>query len=260
MAKNNWFAWVVAGLSATGPLPAENFADAVVDYDPGAGYAVNYTNVNAVLGEPSRANPFNDPTEPFNPPYGTGQILSVGAGGSLTVRFSTPILNHPNNSFGLDFIIFGNTGFIITNDFDPVTFEWIGTPATDGSLFAQNTGSTRVLVSRDGETFFELDPARAPVVDHLFPTDGWADFSRPVDPILTQEDFAGLTLEQIRALYNGSAGGAAFDISWARDSDGQPVFLPEIKLVRVEVLSGKSEIDGVVAASRRARGPNVTGR
>jgi hypothetical protein len=231
----------------------------VINYDPGTGYAPRYTNVNTVLGEPSRVNPFGDPTAPFNPAYGTNQILSIGAGGSLTVQFQQPVLNHPNNIFGLDFTIFGNSGFIITNAFDPTTFEWIGTPATDGSLFGQNTGSTRVLVSRDGTTFYELDPSRAPTVDVVFPTDGVGHFGTPVDPTLSQEDFAGLTLEQIRALYNGSAGGASYDISWAQDAEGNAVFLPEINFIRVEVLSGKAEIDGFVTVTRRTRARHMTG-
>jgi hypothetical protein len=235
-------------------LQAGNFADAVISYNPGVGYATRFTNVESVLGEPSRSNPFADPTDPFDPPYGTNQILSLGEGGSLTVQFHTPILNHPNNLFGLDFIIFGNSGFIITNDFDFTTHDWVGTPATDGSLFGYNSGSTRVSVSRDGQTFYELAPARAATVDALFPTDGKGDFNRPVDPTLTQADFAGLTLDQIRALYNGSAGGAAFDIAWARDSQGNPVFLPEINYVRVEVLSGKSEVDGFAAVERQPQG------
>ena len=236
---------------------ATPFADSVVSYDPGAGYALRFTHADAVLGEPSRVNPFTDFVDPFNPPYGTNQIVSVGAGGSLVVRFRQPILNHPNNQFGLDFIVFGNTGFIITNEFDLMAHSWIGIPATDGSLFAQNMGSTLVSVSRDGVHFYVLDPLLAPVVDSLFPTDGAGNFQIPLDPTVTQEDFSGRTLDEIRALYNGSGGGTAFDISWARDSFGNPVFLPEINFVRVEVLSGKSEIDGFAAVEREPRSDHL---
>jgi hypothetical protein len=189
-------------------------------------------------------NPFEDATDPFNPAYGTDQILSIGAGGSLTVKLTAPVLNHPLNRFGTDFIIFGNSGFIITNEFDFDTFSWIGTPATDGSLFGANSGETRVSVSRDGVTFYELDPELTPTVDVLLPTDGAADFSTPVDPELTAADFAGLTLEQIRALYHGAAGGAGYDLASARDAAGNPVRLNSINYVRIEVLSGKAEVDG----------------
>ena len=171
------------------------FADSVVSYEPGVGYVMQYTNPAVALGKPSTVNPYGENTDVFDPPYGTNQIVSIGAGGSLTVKFETPILNHPHNRFGIDFIIFGNTGFIITNDFDFTTYNWIGTPATDGSIFGNNPGETRVSVSHDGRTFYVLNPAIAPTVDGLYPTDGSGDFHTPVDPTLTQADFSGLTLE-----------------------------------------------------------------
>jgi hypothetical protein len=80
-------------------------------------------------------------------------------------------------------------------------------------------------------------------VDGLFPTDGAGDFHTPVDPTLTPTDFAGLTLDGIRALYYGSGGGTGYDISWAQDDQGKNVVLPEIRYVRVEVLNGRSEVD-----------------
>src|SRR5947207_13559714 len=76
------------------------FADAVVSYNPGVGYAPRFTNPLAALGEPSRTNPFGEATDPFDPPYGTNQIVSIGAGGHLVVRFHTPILNHPRTLRG----------------------------------------------------------------------------------------------------------------------------------------------------------------
>ena len=65
-----------------------------------------------------------------------------------------------------------------------------------------------------------------------------------MDPALKNADFAGLTLDQIRAKYAGSGGGTGFDLAWARDGQGNPVTLDEISYVRVEVLTGKVEIDG----------------
>ena len=229
---------------------ASFFADEVISYEPGVGFAPRFTQADAVLGEPSRLNPFADPTDPFNPPYGTNQVVSVGAGGSIVVQFHTPILNHPNSTYGVDFTVFGNTGFIITNDFDFTTFDWIGTPATDGSLFGQNGGETRVSVSRDGVNFYVLNPALAPTADNFPPTDGAGDFQLPVIPGLAAADFAGATLDDIRTLYNGSGGGASYDISWALDAAGNPVFLPEINFVRIDVISGKAEIDGFAAVGR----------
>ena len=175
--------------------------------------------------------------------------LIAGEGGSLVVHFQTPLWNHPRNPFGLDFTVFGNCGLIITNDFDPLTYNWIGTPATDGSLFGENTGVTRVSVSRDGFVYYTLNPNSARTVDNLFPTDGAGDFRIPISPVITQADMAGLTLNEIRALYHGSAGGTSFAISSAQDEQGRRVFLPEIQFIRIEVLSGKAEVDGFAAVA-----------
>jgi hypothetical protein len=246
MLKVRFLVLAVTGLAIVGQA---QYADSVIQYVAGTGFTPGFTNENAVLGEPSRLVPgtFGGPVEPFSPPYLASQLLSVGAGGSVTVKFRRPVLNHPRNRFGIDFIIFGNSGFIITNAFDPETFDWIGVPATDGSLFGNNSGITRVSVSRDGATFYLLDPGLAPVADGLLPTDGNGDFHTPGDPTLTQADFAGQTLEGIRALYFGSAGGSGYDISWALDAGGHRARLSEINYVRVEVLSGKSEVDGFSA-------------
>jgi hypothetical protein len=229
---------------------ASLYAGKVVSYDPGVGYSVGFTHPDAALDEPARLNPFGEGTDPFNPPYGTNQIVSIGAGGSLVLRFKKPILNHPRNLDRLDFTIFGNSGFIITNEFDLATYNWIGIPATDGSLFGESTGETRVSVSFDGRHFFTLNPEHAPMVDSFPPTDGAGDFGIPVDPKLSAEIFAGATLNDIRGLYDGSGGGASYDISWAQDSKGRRVWLPVIRFVRIDVITGKAEIDGVAAVER----------
>lgn len=238
-----------AAALVSAPLQAQ-YATQIIDFIPGTGAAAGYDNPSVALGEPSRVTPgeFGGPVNPFNPAYLDTQLVSLGAGGSLTVGFASPIRNDPAHPAGLDFLIFGGAGFIITNAFDE-NFNFIGTPATDGSLFGAQTGETRVSVSADGTTFFTLDPALAPAVEALFPTDGAGDFTRPVDPSLSYADFAGLTLEEIRDRYAGSGGGAGFDLSWAQDANGQPVVLDSIQFVRVEVLSGKIELDGFAAVN-----------
>ena len=237
----------IASCCVTTHIQAAAYADSVVSYMPGTGFATDFstgaglTNAASALGEPSRSTPgdFGGPVDPFNPPYLASEIVSIGAGGSLTLALSAPVLNDPNHPYGLDFDIYGNAGFDITNG------NYIGGGVTDGTLFGASTGSTRVYVSDDNQTFYLLDPKRVPTVDALFPTDGAGTFDQPVNPALSGADFAGADLARIRALYAGSAGGAGFDLSWALDANGQPANLAEARFVRVDVLTGAAEIDGI---------------
>jgi hypothetical protein len=79
----------------------------------------------------------------------------------------------------------------------------------------------------------------------LFPTDGTGNPSIPVNPALTGADFNGLNLGGIRSLYNGSAGGTGFDLSWARDGAGNSVDLQSASFLRIDVLSGRTQIDAI---------------
>jgi PEP-CTERM motif-containing protein len=239
---------ILAAISLAGILFAPEpgraqFADAVVDYDHGVGFAtefsppnIGYTNPVVALGQPNRDTDFGAVT-PFNPPFARSELVSLGVGGSLTVSFLTPVLNGAGNPYGLDFIIYGSAGFV---DVDYPNGH------TDGlaSMFGDNQGLTRVSVSADGINFYTLNPALAPVVDGLFPTDGAGTFGLPVNPLLTSADLANLSFAQLRALYAGSAGGTGYDLAWAVDGANLPVNLTSISQVRVDVLSGRAEIDG----------------
>ena len=219
------------------------FATSVISYNAGTGGASGFNQPTTALGSPSTFTNdpnFPGPVDPFDPPYLSSQIVSIGAGGSLTVQFDTPIRNDAANPFGVDFIVYGNAGFAF-NDFNAGT--------TAGDLFGAATpGSTRVSVSADNVNYFTLDTSLAPVVDAYFPTDGSGTFGVPVNPALgNAASFNGMTLDQIRSQYAGSGGGTGFDLGWARDVSGNPVALDQINFVRVEVLNGKAEVDGFAA-------------
>src|SRR5205814_2362426 len=224
------------------------YADAVISYTAGSGANANFINPSAALGAPSRINPFGETVDPFDPPYGTNQIVSLGAGGSLTLRLDTPIVNDPSHPFGIDFIIFGSAGFIITNG------DFSGGGITDGSLFANNpnAGGTLVSVSADGVNFLRLDPSRARGVDGLYPTDASGSPLIPVNPVLINADFAGEDLAGIRSRYTGSAGGAPFDLKDAIAGMGSPVQLPGVIYVKIDVFQGKLEIDALSVVPQSA--------
>ena len=221
------------------------YADQVISYSSGAGVSPGYSEPSRALGAPTTFIGYQD-ADPFNPPYRTNDLVSVGPGGSLTVQFNLPIQNDPNHPFGLDFIIFGNAGFVITNG------DFSGGGVTDGSLFGNNTGSTRISVSTDNVNFYVLNPALAPVGDGLYPRDASGNAHIPVNPALGSRDFAGKDLAGIRGLFGASGGGTGYDISWAQDTNGQSVFLSSISFIRVDVLSGKADLDAFAAVSGAA--------
>lgn len=206
---------------------ADGFADNVISYNSGTGFSSGFTNPAVVLG------PQTSTATPVAPAFRNTQLLSIGTGGSLTVKFDAPIQNDPSHPYGLDFTIYGNSFFIES-----------GTTAT-GSIFGSAPGSTRVLVSQDGINFYTLNPTLAPTVNYAFPTDGPGNASMPVSPSLSPADFTGKDLSGIRSLYGGSAGGSSYDISWAQDGQGHSVALSSIDYVEVDVVSGKAQVDSL---------------
>lgn len=234
----------LAGLSLSLVAHAAPFADSVVSFTSGTGFASDYlgnpmTDPTRALGSPSTSttDPFGTyPVDPLSAPFLANQLVSLGAGGSLTVGFSTPILNNAANPYGLDFIIFGNS-----------FLDASGSPNFDtanGQIAGNNTGSTEVFVSANGIDYYRLNPSLAPVVDGFAPTDAAGDFTKALNPSLTPGSFTGLQVPGIRSLYNGSGGGTAYDLAWAQDINGNAVLLPSVSFIRVNVLTGVSEIDG----------------
>ena len=224
-------AFSICGLQAAA-LTLDPWADAVVTYDPGAGAADGYTNAVVVVGAPTTMTSFG-PVTMFNAPWETQNILSIGDGGNLTIRFDEPVVDDPRNPFGIDLLIFGNTGFFAEG---PTYDSQHTNPA---GLFGADGG--RVEVSADGAVFIEVVGA---IADGLFPAQPWldaaatapADLTRPVDPSLTVAAFDGLTIEAALALYGGSGGGAGVDIT--------PTGLSSISYVRITHSgAGNVEID-----------------
>lgn len=238
---------LLIGAATTFTATADPYVGSVVAYTSGALPAgvASYTNTASILGEPSRVTPgdWGGPVDPFSAPYLASQLLSVGQGGSLTVQLSAPVHNLASHPYGVDFLIFGSAGFMITNG------DYTGGGITDGTIFGNNDGATRVSVSYDNQTYYALTPSLTPVVDSMYPTDGSGDFTIPVNPNLTASDFAGKGLAGIRDLYAGSAGGTGYDLDWAVDAEGHRMALDGIQYIRIDVLDGHAEIDGIAGVA-----------
>jgi len=223
---------VLLSLSFAPRASAAPFAAEVVSYTPGTNATAGYTDPSVALGSPGRATgtgPFDGSLTPFNAPYQGSDVVSIGAGGQLTVRFDHPVADDAANPYGIDLLVFGNAFLGI--DFN--------TGLADGSVFAE---PARIAVSQDGVSWFNV-PILA---DALFPSLAYQDvtdpfgsdgsvptsYTRPMNPALGLADFAGKTTAELAALYAGSGGGAGIDLS--------PLGLPFIQYVRVFQDAGDS--------------------
>ncbi len=183
------------------------FASSVVSYDQGIGAVAGYTDPSAALGSPTRTTGFDLRVTPFNPPFQSSEIVSIGRGGHLVVAFDSPITNDAGNPFGIDMLVFGNS-FFYNDDFEPIA-DHIWKP-----------GGT-VEVSADGISWSLITGA---VADGVFPTMGFTDgtdpfgadsasietnFRVPVDPSF---DPWGKNYGQLKAGYGVSGGGSPVDL------------------------------------------------
>jgi hypothetical protein len=218
-------ACAVAALAPQTSAQTNPWANTVVAYTPGSNATPNYTDPNVALGQPTRftgeSGGFPGAVTPFNAPWENDEIVSIGEGGHLTVRFDQPVANDPNNPFGIDLLVFGNAWYIDTS--------WPNGVA--GAIAAEGG---QISVSADGQAWFDVVGVQA---DGAFPTLGYNDltdpyattrgnvlsgFTTPVDP---RFDATGKSFAQITAAYNGSGGGTGIDIGL--------LGLSEISFVRI---------------------------
>lgn len=218
------------------------WADAVVSYDEGVGGSPGYNIPEVALGEPTRftgEDIWPSVVSPFNASWLANEIVSIGAGGELILSFNEPVVDDPANPWGVDLIIFGNTGFIDNNYPNGIV----------GGLFSDDGGT--IEVSQDGKEWIEITSV---LTDGLWPTCGFVDsapydavegevltdFTLPVDPRLSLDDVMGFNYNKLLSLYNASGGGTPVDIS--------ETGLSEISFVRISVDESSKltpEIDGI---------------
>lgn len=243
---------VGVGGVAFGALAGGPWGSSVVSYEPGAGVGGAFTNPGSALGEPTRftgVGSFPGAVTPFNPPFLGSEVVSIGNGGHLVVEFAAPVTNDPFNPFGVDLIVFGNTGYID-----------VGFPnGVVGGLFGSGGGV--IELSADGVNWFAVQGAAAdseyPTLGYLDLTDPYAltpglvptEFTRPVNPAFVA---AGMTFAQIVAAYDGSGGGTGVDIGLTG--------LSAVSFVRISApagFTGTIEIDALADVSPIPAAPTM---
>jgi len=161
------------------------------------------------------------------PPFRSFEVVSIGAGGHLTVRFDHRVANHPYNRRGIDLIVFGNAAQVIGGG-----QAWGNGDPNLTVAGAQGLVDRGVLsVSQDGQNWHAFDagpyvndfaPALGRVYDPADPDPAlgawnqwWGeptDPTRPLDVSLSFSSLAGKTVAEVAGAYGASAGGTGFDI------------------------------------------------
>jgi hypothetical protein len=212
---------------------ANDFAAEVVSYVEGEGVGYDvisfefYNQPETALGRPTleTTGDFSIgpgiamPVVPVYPAWRSFEVVTIGSGGELILRFNHPVGDDENNPYGIDFIVFGNATWQIAGG-----GSW--RPGSDpetvmvGSGFYKERGI--VSVSQDGINWYSF--SNGPYADDFAPTasykwddvnDVWSDEldpTRPVNPNLTITDFDGNSVAEIIDIYDGSAGGTGFDL------------------------------------------------
>ncbi|NUL83046.1 MAG: PEP-CTERM sorting domain-containing protein [Armatimonadetes bacterium] len=218
----------IAGLTALAaandPTPRD-FAARVVDYN-GINGVSGYQNPTAAIGLPSAA------ATPFVPD--NSSVVSFGWGGYLTLGFDRPIFNIPPgidqaNPYGFDFIVFGNA-FYVGNE----CRAWAEPAYVEAGVDLDGDGQP--------DEWFLLLPQRPefniPLQNIYFGSVGVCPDSFVGYADCTPTDGRGNPLVPDDPWQPGlqapSAGGDAFDLSWAVDRTTLlPVELTVAHFVRI---------------------------
>jgi hypothetical protein len=264
--RRQWVVLVGCGLlacrAAAFVYDPNDFAVEVVAYVQGSGVPQDFitgalfNDPTAALGRPTVTTTGDGwhipvsaavPVLPIGPAFRSFEVVSIGNGGSLTLKFSHPVADDRNNPYGIDFIVFGNAMQAIGSG--PA---WRNGNPEDTVITRVTHGDPGIVsVSQDGVTWYTFSDG--PYADSFAPTasfrwdsanDVWAeelDPTRPVDPELNVD---GMNVAQMIDAYDGSAGGTGFDIG--------RLGLQWIQYVRIEDdprTSVTTEIDAVADVS-----------
>ena len=188
-----------------------------------------YSDPAAVLGKPTtefRGNIFDDQTyrasvlaAPYEQnPSGQPVITTIDGGQEIVVGFDHEVRNDPGNPFGVDLLVFGNSFFAASSPVSPasdmrdlsITAGANAEPVTV-SVAQQPGGPWYTFAGRTGDGLFPTNAYRWDAAAGRW--GGESDFTKPVDPALTDASFVGLSGADAIGLYAGSGGGAGFDLA-----------------------------------------------
>ena len=136
-----------------------DFAVQVVEYTTNGTEVEGYTNAASALGRPTVDTDYKGeiaPAVPVLSPWRDNEVVSIGYGPDgtseavhLTLKFGRAVEDDVNNPYGLDFIVFGNTWFMLTGG-----QEWTnddpGEVSIPSAILTSEAGRVSVAQSASG--------------------------------------------------------------------------------------------------------------
>lgn len=241
------------------PFPTE-----LVSYSSSLTGSSLYNDPYAVLGKPSTkfnnrtvANPEIRRVKLVEPAFNVGPsaeklITTLNTGQQIVVKFDHPVTDDPNNPYGKDFLVFGNsfyTGSGTVSDASNMnTYMLSGGGVFNGAGFFEDVV---VSVSQNGTDWYTY--SSGPYGDNAYPTNAYlwdsvnaqwtdteTDFTKPVNPNVFNALIgqSGVSAAAAIAAYQGSGGGTGFDLAGTG--------YDWIQYIKVEGVTGHAggEIDG----------------
>ena len=276
---------------------ASDFATSVVSYTAGTGTVSgtgSYNNPATALGRPTidtvgdglSISPIQPvPLVPVYPAWRDTEIVTVGGGGELILAFDHVVTNDPDNPWGLDLILYGNSqqnfgGGVFWQNGDPsatlvggvgfaeagrvsVSIGYQGLPGEspgDASTWRWHAFDSGPYADTYAPTLGRsFDPANAYQPDASWSWNNWwgaeTDPTLPIDPTGDFADYAGQSVQQVVSDYEHpltntfSAGGTGFDLDWLDTP------LSGFRYVRIEDIDPnddvRTEIDAVADVAAR---------
>jgi hypothetical protein len=247
-------------------MNTNDFATQIISTN-GVDAEANYNDPAAMLGEPTLkfldyyGTDTLDRSKLIEPPYwtaadGSDVITIIDQGGEVTLKLGRKVYDDPNNPYGIDLIIYGNSFLSFTGGAGGFSSD-----TTDFDAAKLGTGinghDTVVSVSQDGTNWFTY-----PVIADIFPFDSyrwdepnhaWQDevlnFNKPLNPSSTRTSLSGLTIASALDQFVGAAGGSGYDLK----ASG----FPWIQYVRLQ--TGTAMGDYTVIDAISAVNPAVVG-
>ena len=184
---------------------------------------------------------------PFNTAPDGGKIITkINSGGQITVNMGRKIYDDPNNPYGIDLIIYGNSFFSAAGYSGSIGDGTDLNAATLGGGFYGH--ATTVSVSQDGVNWFTFTNTRSLFPDNAYrwdaSNDSWTDEqmnpTKPVNPFIYTNNFNGQTVAGGLNQFVGAAGGSGYDLK----ASG----LPWIQYIRVQPGAGTYTVIDAIAA------------